>query len=78
MADLTKDQTGPGEPDPVTSDPAATVKLTYQGTYAPGTDGELQHGKTILPFGVEVEVPADVAEHLTTGENKALYKIKVG
>lgn len=56
----------------------ATVKLTYQGTYASGTDGELQYGKTILPFGVEVEVPADVAEHLTTGENKALYKIKVG
>jgi hypothetical protein len=58
--------------------PSSVAKLTYQGTNTASIDGELQYGKYILPLGVEVEVPADVAEHLTTGENKALYKIKVG
>lgn len=66
--------TEPKQPDPPVQE-EATVTVRFGGTKADGDDDSLRIGKFVLPLGVDTEVPPEVAETLTTGENAKLYKI---
>lgn len=70
----------PPKTDTTDTAPASTVAVKFMGTHAQGVDAELRIDNYVLPLGVSVNVPADIAARLTAegSDNKRLYNIETG
>jgi hypothetical protein len=50
-------------------------EVVYRGNVDGSESSALEHGTHVLPLNEPVDVPDEVVEHLTSGENEGLFKI---